>query len=187
MPTKRIFKFNLKTLLAAFLLLTILIGVTVNAWNRSITQRENVEFLLSYEYRFPDDGDRFPEELRSHATHITVYYRDEVSWNEEEKRFIRDLPYRDNKIYRWIRETLGRDFATSPVAVEISCNDFDLESGEMISTFSQSIVERIKAMPTVQQLWVVPSVQDGKPVNVYSNAELKEHFPDLIFADAALK
>jgi hypothetical protein len=171
------FRFKLRTLLVATSLLAVVLGLAVNHWTRSVAQRNAVRWLEAY-------GDKFRDRPGS-MTDVYVYYDDELSWREEESRFVRDLPWQDLKWYGWVRETVGRDFVDSPIAVEISCNDYDLESGKYVSTFDQTLIDGIKQLSTIRQLWVITVSADGKQVNVYTNDDLKKHFPNMIFSNIA--
>ena len=170
-------RFKLRTLLVAATLLAVVMGLAVNHWKRSVSQRNAVRWLEAY-------GDKFRDRPGS-MTDVFVYYDDELSWRETESRFVRDLPRRDGKLYNWVRESAGRDFVDSPIAVEISCNDYDRESGSYVSTMDQSLIDRIKKLPTIRQLWVIDVSEDGKHVNVYTNDDLKKHFPNAIFSNTA--
>lgn len=171
------FKFKLRTFLIATLLIAMISGLAANHWRRSVAQRNIVASLETYGGQFGDQS--------GSMTGIYVYYDDELSWREEESRFVRDLPLQDHKLYSWVRETVGRDFVDCPIALEVACNEYDIENGEIVSTFDQTLIDQIKSLPTIRQLWVIDVTEHGELVNVYINDDLKKHFPNMIFSNVA--
>ncbi len=173
---KRYLRFKLRTLLLLTACTALLLGVIVNYSARSVSQRNNVKVLEQMGGQFHSRQGAF--------NNIQIWYSDDLRWNADESRFEIALSFGEPEGLRgWIEKQFGRDFVHYPVALEIMCHDFDLEKFECTTTFDDEMVEQIEKLSTVQQVWIAESTNgDGNLVNVTTNEELKQYFPNLIVA-----
>ena len=171
-------RFKLRTLLISIALISVALGVSVNYIGKRIAQRQNVASL-------EEIGGQFHARQGSYNK-IQVWYDDDLRWNENENRFEIAFSFgKPDGLVGWIERTFGRDFIHSPVALEISCHDFDADKWEMVSNFDDEMIDQIKQLPTLRQLWITTTMDaDGRTLNITRNSDLKKHFPDLIIASA---
>ena len=171
-------RFKLRTLLISIVFISVALGVSANYIGKSTAQRQNVALLEEIGGQFHARQGSFNK--------IQVWYDDDLCWNDKENRFEIVLSFGETDgLAGWIERTFGRDFIHSPVALEISCHDFDADKWKMVSNFDDEMIDQIKQLPTLRQLWITTtSDADGKTLNITTNADLKKHFPDLIIASS---
>jgi len=160
------FRFKLRTLLFLIGVLSVLGAIGSGFLSSRFSQKSNVQRLLKISDQ--SDGLLFS---------ITVWYDNDLRWNENEKRH--QLGFDDVAGFRkWICETAGKDFAFCPISIEIDCEEFD------DSTLSQELIEQIRRLPTIEQVWVEEWSNDEGGATEATTKALKKIFPDLIIASS---
>ena len=165
-------RFRLRTAIIAITAVGVTFGCAANYYSNKLSQRDNVQTLVELGGEFHARQGSFNK--------IQVWYDGDLEWNETEQRFEITLASSLGErtgVSRWIHDNLGLDFLESPIALEIDCHDF---GG---STLDPKIIEQIKTLPTVRQVWLAEWTDgNGNPTNETTNEDLKNLFPELIVA-----
>lgn len=174
-------QFKLLTLLISIAFISVALGISANYVAKSVAQRKNVALLEEIGGQFHSRQGSFNK--------IQVWYDDDLQWNDNEQRYEIVLSFGETDGFAgWIERTFGKDFIRTPVALEISCHDFDVDKWETVSSFDDEMIDQIRQLPSLQQLWITETADRyGKALNITTNTDLKRHFPDLIIASVQQK
>ena len=106
---------------------------------------------------------------------VTIWYGNDLRWNENRRRH--ELAFTEpTGSKNWISDWLGRDFAFSPISIEIDCDEFDS------STLTQELVDQIRKLDSIEQVWVEEFSNDQGQARLSTTDTLRKLFPDLIIA-----
>ena len=106
---------------------------------------------------------------------VTVWYSNDLRWNKNRKRHELSLD-ETTGFKKWISDWAGRDFAYSPISIEIDCDKFGS------STLTNEIIEQIRKLHTIEQVWVEDLSNEQEQARQSTTATLRKIFPDLIIA-----
>ena len=161
---KTLFRFKLRTLLLLVGAFSVFGAVGSAFLAPQHAQMRNVQKLKAL-------GEHSDEVLFG----VTVWYGNELSWNENEKRH--ELASAEMAGFkRWICNWAGKDFAFSPISIEIDCDEFDK------SILTQEMIDQIRRLPTIQQVWVEEF--GNEQTRQATTDALRKIFPDLIIASS---
>ena len=105
-------------------------------------------------------------------TKVCVFYDRDLEWLEDEGRYALIFPPQDRTgVYAWLADHDLLDLLESPTLILVICNDYD-ESG-----LSDEIVDEIKQLRSVQQIWLVDTVDEN---DLTTHEDIKHLFPGLI-------
>lgn len=171
-------KFSLKMLLGTVTVIAIFVGATVQWYQAGAKQKCDVEKLIFELGGFYEETPAMPLQQR-----IYVLYDGDLEWDDADSRF--KMTNSSPRTVGWIHDKFGRDFAETPIAIEIECHKFGRP------TLPEEIVDQIRKLKSVRQVWMADRSGSGKGNEDRqvgpANSELRALFPDLIVASPQRK